>query len=153
MNQDLKFLQGEISALCSIFNTTPEHIFWRTRIKRTKIQQYEKLNDQEQFFTVFEYGIQFRVNLHDYLDTGLFLDHRETRRLIASIAKKKRVLNLFAVPVPLVCMQHLLARVTLKALIYLILIQTGVEKISFLILFHYSITILYEQTASEIFRR
>ena len=43
-----------------------------------------------------EYGVKFKINLLDYLDTGLFLDHRETRRKVALIAKGKRVLNLFA---------------------------------------------------------
>ena len=40
--------------------------------------------------------MQFKINLVDYLDTGLFLDHRETRKLIASLAAGKRLLNLFA---------------------------------------------------------
>lgn len=90
-------LQEEIDqVLCSLFGTSSAHIYWRTRVKRKKTQQYEKVDEQEQFFTVFEYGVKFRVNLIDYLDTGLFLDHRETRRMVASIAKGKRVLNLFA---------------------------------------------------------
>jgi len=83
-------------AICSIFGTSRDNIYWRSRVKRRKIQQYEKVDEQEDFFTVLEYGAKFKVNLMDYLDTGLFLDHRETRRLIASIAKGKRVLNLFA---------------------------------------------------------
>lgn len=83
-------------ALRSIFGAREDCIFWRTRIKRTKIQQYEKMGTKEAFFTVLEYGTKFKVNLEDYLDVGLFLDHRETRRLVASLAKDKRVLNLFA---------------------------------------------------------
>ena len=43
-----------------------------------------------------EYGVAFKINLLDYLDTGLFLDHRETRKIVASQAKDKRVFNLFA---------------------------------------------------------
>lgn len=83
-------------AICSIFGTSPDLIFWRTRIRRRKIEQYEKTADLKQFFTVVEYGVKFRINLLDYLDTGLFLDHRETRHLVASCAKGKRLLNLFA---------------------------------------------------------
>jgi 23S rRNA G2069 N7-methylase RlmK/C1962 C5-methylase RlmI len=45
---------------------------------------------------VIEFGIQFKVNLVDYLDTGLFLDHRETRRIVAQAAINKKLLNLFA---------------------------------------------------------
>jgi 23S rRNA G2069 N7-methylase RlmK/C1962 C5-methylase RlmI len=90
-------LQEEIdSALCSIFDTSPDCIYWRTRIKRQRTQQYEKMDEKEDFFTVFEYGAKFIVNLDDYLDTGLFLDHRETRRMVASLAKNKSVLNLFS---------------------------------------------------------
>ena len=85
-----------VGAICSIFNTQPEMIFWRTRIKREKTEQYEKTQALQDFFTVLEYGIKFKVNLLDYLDTGLFLDHRETRKLVASFAAGKRVLNLFA---------------------------------------------------------
>jgi len=83
-------------ALCSIFGTSSDFIYWRTRVKRKKTQQYEKIDKKEDFFTVLEYGTKFKVNIKDYLDTGLFLDHRETRRLVASIAKGKRILNLFA---------------------------------------------------------
>lgn len=82
--------------LCSIFDNSLESIYWRTRIKREKTQQYEKVGESKDFFTVVEYGLKFKINLVDYLDTGLFLDHRETRKWVASFAKDKRVLNLFA---------------------------------------------------------
>jgi 23S rRNA (cytosine1962-C5)-methyltransferase len=85
-----------VNAICTIFSTTTDQIFWRTRIKRKKTEQYEKASVSKDFFTVLEYGVKFKVNLIDYLDTGLFLDHRETRRLVASQAKGKRLLNLFA---------------------------------------------------------
>lgn len=84
------------NALSSLFSTSRESIYTKTRIKREKIEQYEKKGESKEFFSVFEYGLQFRVNLSDYLDTGLFLDHRETRRLVASMAIGKRLLNLFA---------------------------------------------------------
>lgn len=73
-----------------------ENIFWRTRFKRKKLEQYEKQSQTRDFFLVREFGAIFKVNLRDYLDTGLFLDHRETRKIVASFAKGKRVLNLFA---------------------------------------------------------
>lgn len=84
------------SALTSLFSTSQESIYSRTRIKRERTEQYEKTGESKEFFPIFEYGIKFKVNLSDYLDTGLFLDHRETRRLVASTAKDKRLLNLFA---------------------------------------------------------
>jgi 23S rRNA (cytosine1962-C5)-methyltransferase len=84
------------NALSDTFRATSSEIFWRSRIRRKKQQQYEKHNVLQEFFTVYEYGVKFKVNLVDYLDTGLFLDHRELRRLVASCAKGKRVLNLFS---------------------------------------------------------
>jgi 23S rRNA (cytosine1962-C5)-methyltransferase len=84
------------NAIFSIFGAQQEDIYWRTRVKREKTQQYEKVAASKEFFIVLEYGVKFKVNLIDYLDTGLFLDHRETRQLVSSSAKDKRVLNLFA---------------------------------------------------------
>jgi 23S rRNA (cytosine1962-C5)-methyltransferase len=82
--------------LKAIFGASEDQIYWRSRIKRAKMQQYEKSDDLGEFFPVIEYGVKFRINLTDYLDTGLFLDHRETRRYVASVSKGKRLLNLFA---------------------------------------------------------
>lgn len=82
--------------LQKLFGAHPDEIYWRSRIKRAKNQQYEKADAAKEFFSVLEYGVRFRVNLTDYLDTGLFLDHRETRQIVASHAKGKRLLNLFA---------------------------------------------------------
>ncbi|MBX7067277.1 MAG: class I SAM-dependent methyltransferase [Parachlamydiales bacterium] len=83
-------------ALFDLFGAEESNLYWRTRIKRKKTEQYEKAGRSNDFFQVLEYGIKFWVNLEDYLDTGLFLDHRETRRAVAAISKGKRVLNLFA---------------------------------------------------------
>ena len=85
-----------MSTLSALFSAKAPSIYWRTRVKRKKKEQYEKTGEAKQFFVVSEYGLQFKVNLTDYLDTGLFLDHRETRRLVASMASGKRLLNLFA---------------------------------------------------------
>lgn len=83
-------------ALCNIFDASPDAIFWRTRAKHKETRQYEKIGEAKEFFTVQEFGVKFKVNLVDYLDTGLFLDHRETRHLVAARTKGKRLLNLFA---------------------------------------------------------
>ena len=83
-------------AIVSIFQASADSIFARTRIRRKMTEQYEKIAEEKEFFCVHEYGVKFKVNLHDYLDTGLFLDHRETRQFIAKQASNKRVLNLFA---------------------------------------------------------
>lgn len=82
--------------LHSIFGVTSDSIYWRTRMKCKKTRQYEKADNIGEFFPVYEYGVRFKINLVDYLDTGLFLDHRETRRIVTEVCKGKRVLNLFA---------------------------------------------------------
>lgn len=91
-----ELVQEVDEVLYKLFGASSDDIYWRNRIKRRKSQQYEKAGESNEFFPVLEYGVQFRVNLVDYLDTGLFLDHRETRQIVAAHAKGKRVLNLFA---------------------------------------------------------
>jgi 23S rRNA (guanine2445-N2)-methyltransferase / 23S rRNA (guanine2069-N7)-methyltransferase len=66
----------------------------RTR-RRQSDGQYEKLNRREEFHVVEEAGLKVRVNLDDYLDTGLFLDHRLTRQRIGAQSAGRRFLNLF----------------------------------------------------------
>ena len=83
-------------ALFQLFKATSDKIFWRTRVKAKLTRQYEKVGVQGKFFTAIEYGVKFRINLEDYLDTGLFLDHREARHLVADLSEGKRLLNLFA---------------------------------------------------------
>jgi 23S rRNA (cytosine1962-C5)-methyltransferase len=58
--------------------------------------QYQRLGEGRAWREVHEGGRRFLVNLSDYLDTGLFLDHRRTRALVAAEAAGKRFLNLFA---------------------------------------------------------
>lgn len=90
-------LKSEVeNALLDLFHAAPHSIHWKTRRRRQSLEQIEKIDSSKEFFTVFEYGLQFMVNLRDYLDTGLFLDHRETRRLVGAISGGKKVLNLFA---------------------------------------------------------
>ena len=71
-------------------------VFFKLRKKAKGGQQYDKLAWVEREFEVEENGLKFLVNLTDYLDTGLFLDHRQTRKMVQEAAKAKRVLNLFA---------------------------------------------------------
>ncbi len=69
-------------------------------LKQRKMQkgrkQYEKQDEQDRLFEVQEGSCRFYVNLHDYLDTGLFLDHRPIRTDIETLAKNKDFLNLFS---------------------------------------------------------
>lgn len=96
-DEDSSDLEKEVrTTLSSLFAICPQEIYERTRIRRKKTEQYEKRGEEKDFFTAYEYGAQFKINLVDYLDTGLFLDHRETRQQVAALSKGKRVLNLFA---------------------------------------------------------
>ncbi len=58
--------------------------------------QYQKTDATKSEFTVQENGLKFIVNLEDYLDTGLFLDHRVTRKMVQQESAGKRIMNLFA---------------------------------------------------------
>lgn len=93
---DHEFLKEVNDCLCSLFSVDEKMIYWRSRIRRRKSEQYEKKASDKEFFTVLEHSVKFKINLTDYLDTGLFLDHRTTRQLVANIAKDKKLLNLFA---------------------------------------------------------
>jgi len=70
-------------------------VFLKQRHGQRPDEQYRKLAASAQDFVVREGGHRFIVNLTDHLDTGLFLDHRQTRALVASLARGRRVLNLF----------------------------------------------------------
>jgi 23S rRNA (guanine2445-N2)-methyltransferase / 23S rRNA (guanine2069-N7)-methyltransferase len=73
-----------------------ERIFLRERRQQKGTTQYEKVAAEREHHVVRENGYKFYVNFQDYLDTGLFLDHRITRRLVGELARGKRFLNLFA---------------------------------------------------------
>lgn len=89
-------LQQVIVSLPSVLDVSPYQIVTKTRMKQKGAQQYEKLSKEGKRHLVHENGAQFWVNLTDYLDTGLFLDHRDTRQWVRNNSKDKRVLNLFA---------------------------------------------------------
>ncbi len=73
-----------------------ERVFYKNRKTRKGISQHKKLDNSGNLIEVRENGLCFFVNLHDYIDTGLFLDHRKTREMVRDNAMGKRVLNLFA---------------------------------------------------------
>lgn len=91
------WLQQSFKIISEVLNLPVENIFSRERKRQSHraSEQYEKQNSKEEFFTVEENGLKFLINLTDYLDTGLFLDHRITREMVRNEALNKRVLNLF----------------------------------------------------------
>ncbi|MDA7906334.1 bifunctional 23S rRNA (guanine(2069)-N(7))-methyltransferase RlmK/23S rRNA (guanine(2445)-N(2))-methyltransferase RlmL [Mariniblastus sp.] len=72
------------------------HTHLKKRRRSNTFQQYEKIDTSGKLVTVHEGGLKFAVNLVDYVDTGLFLDHRTTRRMVQAEAAGKDFLNLFA---------------------------------------------------------
>jgi 23S rRNA (guanine2445-N2)-methyltransferase / 23S rRNA (guanine2069-N7)-methyltransferase len=74
----------------------PENIFVKSRRRAAGGTQYKPLDAGHNLIPVKENGLTFFVNLTDYVDTGLFLDHRMLRRTVMREAKNKRFLNLFA---------------------------------------------------------
>jgi len=89
-------LQEALSVLPEVFEVPPEQIFFKVRRRQKGNAQYEKLADSRHFHEVREGNCRLWVNFSDYLDTGLFLDHRITREMLEQQARGKRFLNLFA---------------------------------------------------------
>lgn len=84
-----------LQALKDLFNPTDDKIVIKKREKQKGESQYDRLNKTDHSMLIREAQAQFKVNLHDYLDTGLFLDHRPMRQKIYKSAQGKRMLNLF----------------------------------------------------------
>jgi len=91
------WLLGSLEAIAEVLLVSRENIHLKLRQRKPgRFGQYQKLDDAVQEFVVTENGLQFIVNLSDYLDTGLFLDHRITRQLVREKSSGKKILNLFA---------------------------------------------------------
>jgi 23S rRNA (guanine2445-N2)-methyltransferase / 23S rRNA (guanine2069-N7)-methyltransferase len=85
-----------LATLPRLFRIGPDRIHLRVRQRQRGAAQYQPLKAAGAAeFTVEEAGLKFRVNLDDYLDTGLFLDHRLTRARLRERARGGRFLNLF----------------------------------------------------------
>jgi 23S rRNA (cytosine1962-C5)-methyltransferase len=92
-----QWLEDCVAVIADLLQIKDENIYIKQRRRKANRQeQYEKVDDKKEFFTVLENGHKFLVNLTDYLDTGLFLDHRITRQMVQKECADKRVLNLFA---------------------------------------------------------
>jgi 23S rRNA (cytosine1962-C5)-methyltransferase len=91
-----QWLEDCLPSISEILEIPDERIYFRQRQRKAgRLGQYEKLASEQEFFTVKEAGLSFRINLTDYLDTGLFLDHRITRGMVREESKDRLVLNLF----------------------------------------------------------
>ena len=91
-----EWLDAMVAAAAEALEVDAGRVFVKVRERQRGRQQYERVTESGVEIEVVEDGLRFVVNLSDYLDTGLFLDHRETRKLVRAEAWDKRFLNLFA---------------------------------------------------------
>ncbi|WP_035341243.1 MULTISPECIES: bifunctional 23S rRNA (guanine(2069)-N(7))-methyltransferase RlmK/23S rRNA (guanine(2445)-N(2))-methyltransferase RlmL [unclassified Dickeya] len=85
-----------INATLSVLDIPASHLVLKTRERQKGKNQYEKMAEKGEFLQVSEFNAKLWVNLTDYLDTGLFLDHRIARQMLGQMSKGKDFLNLFA---------------------------------------------------------
>lgn len=87
----------DILALAPVaLDVRPDHVFSKMRVRAAGGGQYRDAGSRSYVTTVEESGCTFEVDLSGYLDTGIFLDHRDTRAMVRDMAAGKRFLNLFA---------------------------------------------------------
>jgi 23S rRNA (guanine2445-N2)-methyltransferase / 23S rRNA (guanine2069-N7)-methyltransferase len=89
-------LADAMAVVPDVLDMPADRVVLKVRRRQKGLAQYERQGATGRFHEVHEGGLRFLVNLTDYLDTGLFLDHRPTRALIRGVARGGRFLNLFA---------------------------------------------------------
>lgn len=89
-------LHESLPAICQALEVEPRNLFLKQRRRQKGAAQYEKFDQKEEFHSVADGRARCWVNFSDYLDTGLFLDHRLTRAMLGEMARDQRFLNLFA---------------------------------------------------------
>lgn len=89
-------LEEALAVLPEALEIDESRVLYKVRQRQRGRAQYEKFDAAGAFHEVREGSGRFLVNFTDYLDTGLFLDHRPTRYLLGQLARGKRFLNLFA---------------------------------------------------------
>ncbi len=88
-------LEDALAVIGSVLEAPPERVVLKERRRQRGAAQYERHAAGGDLLPVKEDDLTYLVNLHDYLDTGLFLDQRLTRRLVLKLAGGRRFLNLF----------------------------------------------------------
>lgn len=91
------WLNESVRIISEVLSVPEQNIFLKLRRRKEgRAGQYQKRDSKKNEFIVEEGGLKFIINLSDYLDTGLFTDHRITRRMVREESRDKAVLNLFA---------------------------------------------------------
>lgn len=89
-------MEWATEAVAQVLGIEPQNVFVKRRERQRGSAQYTRMARTGVTITVAEKDLRFEVNLSDYLDTGLFLDHRDTRQWLRDAASGARFLNLFA---------------------------------------------------------
>ncbi len=89
-------LDDALAVVSAVLEAPPERVVLKQRRRQRGAAQYERRERGGEFIPVTEDDLTYLVNLRDYLDTGLFIDQRLTRRLVRTLAGGRRFLNLFA---------------------------------------------------------
>lgn len=95
VDKDKNHLPLVVEAVANLFKCTPEQIIIKKRERQEGLKQYEKIDEKKHSLVVRESQALIEVNLLDYLDTGLFLDHRPMRQKVYKTVQNKNFLNLF----------------------------------------------------------
>lgn len=91
------WMEKSLAVIAAVLGVSRDNIFLKLRQRKPgRLGQYQKYDEVQHEFEVEENGLKFIVNLSDYLDTGLFLDHRITRQMVREQSAGKKILNLFA---------------------------------------------------------
>jgi 23S rRNA G2069 N7-methylase RlmK/C1962 C5-methylase RlmI len=84
------------AAVATALNVPSEKVHLKERFMGGQEgSRYERLDYTDQKLVVSERDLFFYVNLCDYVDTGLFSDHRNTRQLVREMADGRDFLNLY----------------------------------------------------------
>jgi 23S rRNA (cytosine1962-C5)-methyltransferase len=95
IDEEKNHLPQLVEALKNLFKVEDNQIIIKRRQKQKGKEQYQKLDEKNEKQVILENGIPLLINLHDYLDTGLFLDHRPMRYQFLKKSKDRKFLNLF----------------------------------------------------------
>ena len=88
-------IDAALPVVCELLVCLPDNLAVKRRERQRGESQYQRVEKTNRYHQVVEGDCRMLVNLHDYLDTGLFLDHRKVRLWIATAAADKQLLNLY----------------------------------------------------------
>jgi 23S rRNA (guanine2445-N2)-methyltransferase / 23S rRNA (guanine2069-N7)-methyltransferase len=93
--QQADWIDAARAIIARALDTPPEKVFIKDKPRQRGLTQHERIDERGVTIAAHEGGLKFEVNLSDYIDTGLFLDHRNTRAMVRDAARGTRMLNLF----------------------------------------------------------